>query len=167
MPILQSVWQKFPELVDQMKEMLKKGWSSSLIADNLGHGIGRNAVIGKTNRLGLTRNKKNDHVVAARAHVAARRFKVDAFHPLTEYEEVTVAPPTRDTEIPMEQRRTILSVGKNECRFPVGEPADADFFLCGGTPVVPGSPYCRHHTMRSFTKSPPRSDGYFSMHRSR
>ena len=52
---------------------------------------------------------------------------------------VSIAPPHADP-------KTIIEVGHNECRWPVGEARGADM-LCCGAPVRPGArqPYCEHH----------------------
>jgi hypothetical protein len=51
-----------------------------------------------------------------------------------------------DWDIPEEQRRTLLTLGENECHWPVGDSRDPDFFFCGAEQVGNSKiPYCRHH----------------------
>lgn len=43
---------------------------------------------------------------------------------------------------------SILSVHDGQCRWPVGEPEDKDFHLCGA-PAMPGKPYCPFHQAKA------------------
>lgn len=57
-----------------------------------------------------------------------------------------------DFIIPVEQRCSLLDLDDTRCRWPVGEPGQADFFFCGGKPV-PERPYCSHHCRLAYTWS--------------
>ena len=37
-----------------------------------------------------------------------------------------------DNVIPIGQRRTLLELTEETCRWPIGDPGQADFFFCGG-----------------------------------
>jgi GcrA cell cycle regulator len=50
-----------------------------------------------------------------------------------------------DNIIPIGQRRTLLELNENTCRWPIGDPASAEFFFCGGQPIT-SLPYCAHHS---------------------
>ena len=43
--------------------------------------------------------------------------------------------------IPIGQRRTLLELNEDTCRWPIGDPGSPEFFFCGGKPVT-GLPYC-------------------------
>jgi GcrA cell cycle regulator len=45
--------------------------------------------------------------------------------------------------------KTILDVGAGECRWPIGDPRDADFHFCGAR-QLPGRPYCTKHWPLAF-----------------
>jgi GcrA cell cycle regulator len=47
--------------------------------------------------------------------------------------------------IPMGQRRTILELTEDTCRWPIGDPSSADFFFCGGH-AMSALPYCAYHS---------------------
>jgi GcrA cell cycle regulator len=47
--------------------------------------------------------------------------------------------------IPIGQRRTLLELNEDTCRWPIGDPASAEFFFCGGKPLT-GLPYCSYHS---------------------
>lgn len=57
-------------------------------------------------------------------------------------------------EIPFEQRRTLLELRNNDCRWPYGDkPSDPDFFFCGG-PKIEGCSYCDMHHRISRGRAP-------------
>jgi GcrA cell cycle regulator len=143
---------------DERVEMLKKLWadglSASQIAAELG-GITRNAVIGKVHRLGLSGRAKSPSSSAprqrkARAHPHMLRVSRPTMRGNTalahayEY-EMEQEPELLDNIIPMGQRRTILELNEDTCRWPIGDPGSADFFFCGGQTVT-SLPYCTHHS---------------------
>jgi GcrA cell cycle regulator len=138
---------------DERVELLKKLWadglSASQIAAELG-GITRNAVIGKVHRLGLSGRAKSPSSSAPRPR-KARNPLVRVARPAMRgntalaYEyEIEPEPEVIDNIIPLGQRRTLLELNEDTCRWPVGDPANADFFFCGGKPM-PGLPYCGYH----------------------
>jgi GcrA cell cycle regulator len=161
---------------DERVELLKKLWSDGLsasqIAAELG-GITRNAVIGKVHRLGLSGRAKSTSAGAprprkARAPSHMLRIGRGAIRGNTAlaqvYEvEVEAEPEMVENIIPIGQRRTILELNEQTCRWPVGDPGAGDFFFCGGN-TVSGLPYCAYHsrvayqpvTDRRRDKRPPR-----------
>ena len=141
---------------DERVELLKKLWSDGLsasqIAAELG-GITRNAVIGKVHRLGLSGRAKSASSTAPRPRKARSpmmrigRASIRGNTALAHaYEmEAEAAPELIDNVIPIGQRRTILELTEQTCRWPVGDPSTTDFFFCGGNTVT-GLPYCVHHS---------------------
>jgi GcrA cell cycle regulator len=143
---------------DERVEMLKKLWadglSASQIAAELG-GITRNAVIGKVHRLGLAGRAKSPSSATprprkARAHSPMLRVSRPAMRGNTalahafEY-EVDVEPELIDNVIPMGQRRSLLELTEDTCRWPIGDPGSAEFFFCGGQSLS-SLPYCAFHS---------------------
>lgn len=53
-----------------------------------------------------------------------------------------------DSDIPLEQRKTILELNDETCRWPIGE--GASMFFCGAEPLD-GKPYCGAHCARAYT----------------
>jgi GcrA cell cycle regulator len=142
---------------DERVELLKKLWadglSASQIAAELG-GITRNAVIGKVHRLGLSGRAKSVSAAAPRprkaraSHMlrisrAAVRGNTALAHAY-EFEAETV-PELIENIIPIGQRRTILELTEQTCRWPIGDPGSSDFFFCGGNTIT-GLPYCAYHS---------------------
>ena len=155
---------------DERVELLKKLWSDGLsasqIAAELG-GITRNAVIGKVHRLGLSGRAKSPASTAprprkARSHGHMMRVPRPAMRGNTalahayDY-EVEVEPELLDNVIPIGQRRTLLELTEDTCRWPIGDPGHADFFFCGGQSLS-GLPYCAHHSRVAYQPPNMRRD---------
>jgi GcrA cell cycle regulator len=141
---------------DERVELLKKLWadglSASQIAAELG-GITRNAVIGKVHRLGLSGRAKSPSSTAPRPRKARApshmlrvpRHSMRGNTALAYDLEVEAEPELIENIIPLGQRRTILELTEETCRWPIGDPGSADFFFCGGGTVT-GLPYCSYHS---------------------
>jgi GcrA cell cycle regulator len=143
---------------DERVELLKKLWSDGLsasqIAAELG-GITRNAVIGKVHRLGLSGRAKTASSSAPRqrkarpsTHMlrigrAAIRGNTALAHAYEIEPEVT--PELVENIVPIGQRRTILELTEQTCRWPIGDPGSTEFFFCGGHTIA-GLPYCAYHS---------------------
>jgi GcrA cell cycle regulator len=143
---------------DERVELLKKLWadglSASQIAGELG-GITRNAVIGKVHRLGLSGRAKSSSSGTARPRkprapgnmMRVSRSSMRGNTALAHAYEHDLEPEPEfiDNVIPMGQRRTILELTEDTCRWPIGDPSSPDFFFCGGN-TVSSLPYCSHHS---------------------
>lgn len=153
---------------DERVELLKKLWAEGLSASQIAGRIGsvtRNAVIGKVHRLGLsgraTTTRMKSHrprtrpVPAKRAPAKPRFTNVGntALRALYQDAEPYVAP-AEELVIPVAERRSIQTLEECSCRWPIGDPQDADFHFCGKTKVA-GLPYCEFHARRAF--QPPQS----------
>jgi GcrA cell cycle regulator len=57
-----------------------------------------------------------------------------------------------DAEIPVEQRKSLLELSADTCKWPVGDPLTPDFFFCGAAPIS-GQPYCACHSRRAYDAS--------------
>ena len=51
--------------------------------------------------------------------------------------------------------KSIADIEHNECRWPIGDPRDADFHFCGAQQHA-GHPYCELHWKMSFVPSKAR-----------
>lgn len=155
------------ERVEQLKKLWSDGLSASQIAAELG-GITRNAVIGKVHRLGLSGRTK------APSSSAPRQRKPRATHMLRvsrpavrgntalaqafayDY-EMDVEPAQVENVVPIGQRRTLLELNEQTCKWPIGDPATDDFWFCG-LPSLPGKPYCEAHVGVAFQPMSARRD---------
>lgn len=145
---------------DERVELLKKLWidglSASQIAKQLG-GVTRNAVIGKVHRLGLagraTPSRPVKRIVRSRPVLVA-----EAAPEIKNTEKAKARPVQIEVEVGEIEKKAapvqhysqsgeligVLDLGPNMCKWPIGDPTDADFGFCGAK--THGSwPYCEHH----------------------
>jgi GcrA cell cycle regulator len=154
------------ERVETLKKLWADGLSASQIAAELG-GVTRNAVIGKVHRLGLSGRAKSATSAAPRPRkprphshmLRVARPSVRGNTALAHaYDlELEAEPELVDNVIPMGQRRTLLELTEETCRWPIGDPGQADFFFCGGRTVV-GLPYCAYHSRVAYQPANMRRD---------
>jgi len=111
------------EKVNSLKKLWVKGTSTAEIARRLG--LSKNSVIGKVHRLNLDTRpsplKKKNVTPTKRTVVHHKKHKI-----------------------------SILDLKLNTCRWPIGDPTDADFHFCGENTVV-GKPYCAKHCTQAYT----------------
>jgi GcrA cell cycle regulator len=149
------------ERVEQLKQHWLEGKSASQIANLLGHGFTRNAIIGKVHRLGLAGRAKSPSSAISRPRQAAPSHGVHraaaprasaAPRMVRGATALAVAPQAlEETELqtfesvvlPMSLRVTIVELKESMCRWPLGDPTSSDFRYCG-SPAASG-PYCAHH----------------------
>jgi GcrA cell cycle regulator len=55
------------------------------------------------------------------------------------------------------RRLTLLELTERTCKWPVGDPATAEFWFCG-LPSAPGKPYCEAHVALAFQPMSARRD---------
>jgi GcrA cell cycle regulator len=142
------------ERVEALKKLWTEGHSASQIAAELG-GVTRNAVIGKVHRLGLAGRAKSPASTpprprkprAASQMVRIPRPAVRGNTALAHAYELEGDPEPEliDNVIPLGQRRSLLQLTEETCRWPIGDPGTPDFFFCGG-PRITSLPYCAYHS---------------------
>lgn len=64
-----------------------------------------------------------------------------------------------DLFIPPAQRKTMVTLLPNDCRWPIGDPQTAEFHFCGKHKKS-GRSYCEFHVGRAITLSRPRAVNY-------
>ena len=164
------------ERVEYSTARWSEGASARQISRELGHGISRSAVLGLIYRLGIAdlspfggrRGRRSNKKAAGankagakkttRAKGARARKRSPALRPVWTYRRPLPAwvgdanpyvdDPGIDAAIPHAQRRSLLELTDDTCRWPVGDPCAADFFFCGAPPL-PGKPYCAAHCARA------------------
>ncbi|MES1198867.1 MAG: GcrA family cell cycle regulator [Pseudomonadota bacterium] len=143
------------ERVNTLKKLWAEGLSASQIAKQLG-GVTRNAVIGKVHRLGLagratpSRPAKRP-VRQARPRVVgptAPRIRPASTMPMA------IVPQLEPMKLEDGRTATVLSLNESMCKFPIGDPNDADFAFCGRGAA--GGPYCADHARLAYQPSQAR-----------
>lgn len=150
------------ERVEQLRLHWTEGKSASQIAALLGHGLTRNAVIGKVHRLGLAGRAKSPSAAISRPRQprpAPSIHRSAAPRPSAAVPRIArgaaafaIAPQAladadaQDFEsvvVPMSLRVTIVELREAMCRWPLGDPASPEFRYCGSHAAA--GPYCPHH----------------------
>jgi GcrA cell cycle regulator len=149
------------ERVESLKKLWQEGLSASQIASRIGS-VTRNAVIGKVHRLGLagraTTSRMKSHrprrapTVAKQRPLKAPRFGQAGNSPLRDLykgDADVYVPAIEELVIPMNERKYIATLTDSCCRWPIGDPQNAEFHFCGKKKVN-GLPYCDVHARRAF-----------------
>jgi GcrA cell cycle regulator len=154
------------ERVETLKKLWADGLSASQIAAELG-GITRNAVIGKVHRLGLSGRAKSPSSAAPRPRktrsashmLRVSRSSMRGNTALAHAYDLDTEPEPEpiDNVIPLGQRRSLLELTEDTCRWPIGDPGAADFFFCGG-PAITSLPYCAYHSRVAYQPANMRRD---------
>ena len=145
--------------VENLKRLWADGFSAGEIS-KLITGVTRNAVIGKVHRLGLSgratskRSKPKPRRTPDRKPQQPKARK-SLWQTHLEALPADLPPPAVvEAPIPLHQRRTVKTLEANDCRWPIGDPQEADFHFCGAK-KLPGLPYCECHARRAFNTAPP------------
>jgi GcrA cell cycle regulator len=149
------------ERIELLKRCLYAGLSCGQTAREIG--VTRNAVIGKMNRLGLSRPKDviGRQLEQRRAARLARpktprtwRSKSPRLNIFAQHEMLMVTlrrpqPPAEDIPIYNGRGCTLLELSQGKCRWPISNPGAEDFCFCGHGPRA-GSPYCEYHARLAY-----------------
>jgi GcrA cell cycle regulator len=141
------------ERLELLKNRLEAGFTCRQIADEIG--VSRNAVIGKLNRLNLSRDRSGSAPrPIAKDAAKGTRPKTVPRGPRLQYQMLKALygeprPATDDEPIPNGHSCSLLELSEKRCRWPISTPGLADFCFCGNTPLD-GLPYCAGHTRLAY-----------------
>lgn len=132
---------------EELEADLRRLWeeealSASQIAQKLGYGVTRNAVIGKASRLGLDAKAPRKYP-ARRPKRVRRSYRIGSPPPATP----RVQPPPIAPDIPdpdPEDRVALVDLEPHHCRYPIGHLGEPGFGFCG-RPRHGFGPYCPTH----------------------
>jgi len=126
--------------VGRLKTLWLEGQTAEQIARDLAHGISRSAVLGKVHRLGLSAGRTTTPATM-RERPAPSDTRSGPAAPAVQRESA----PQKTAE---SGKATVQSVGRDQCRWPLGDPAAPDFSLCGCR-AIRGA-YCGPHGARAY-----------------
>ncbi|MBU1176223.1 MAG: GcrA cell cycle regulator [Alphaproteobacteria bacterium] len=163
------------ERVELLKKLWMEGLSASQIANELGDGVTRNAVIGKVHRLKLSARAKPASTaprpraanrptvhraptggsvsqgIKRRVMHAAPTIGATALKPSEDF-AIEHEPELADVHellIPESERLSLLDLNEHTCKWPIGDPLNPDFHFCG-RPPKDDHPYCEFHARRAY-----------------
>ena len=145
------------ERVALLRKLWAEGLSASQIAKQLG-GVTRNAVIGKVHRLGLAGRATPSR--PAKRPVRTARPRVigpsapRTIRPASSFPQVVI-PDLEPMKLEDGKAATVLTINDTMCKYPIGDPTDADFAFCGRG-VSGAHPYCQDHARLAYQPSQAR-----------
>ena len=147
---------------DDRIEMLRAHWdagmTASQIAEALGEGVSRNAVIGKAHRLGLEARPSPVKVTeAVSAVVTAVVAAAEGVMAAVTAPKVPPKRPSRAVAPVKPARTTLLDLSEKVCKWPIGHPGEKDFHFCGKAAQA-SFPYCTEHCAIAYQAQLPRRD---------
>ena len=134
------------EREQRLKDLWGKGYTASQIAEMLGGGTTRNAVIGKAHRLKLAARATSKQSKNPKKQVTASDLKK---------EERYISRKSRfkslllDKNFEAENPKKLEELSDKNCRWPMGHPDEENFYFCGRNPVE-GFSYCKLHILYAF-----------------
>jgi len=133
----QTTWTT--ERIALLKNRIEAGLSCGQIAREIG--VSRNAVIGKANRLGLSRFKSPVGQLERRGASKIARPRNVTQHRIMR--ALRAKPHLTFAEVPggSANRCSLFDLQQWHCRWPISDPGAEDFGFCGNNPVD-GLPYC-------------------------
>jgi GcrA cell cycle regulator len=140
------------ERVALLRKLWTEGLSASQIAKQLG-GVTRNAVIGKVHRLGLA-GRATPSRPAKRPIRAARPRPLGPIAPRlrpASHMPAVVIPELEPVKFADGRAASVLTLTENMCKYPIGDPTEADFAFCGRASAC--GPYCQDHARVAYQPS--------------
>jgi GcrA cell cycle regulator len=136
---------------DERVELLKKLWQDGLSASQIARQMGdvtRNAVIGKVHRLGLSGRANSNRPQRAR--------NVTVPKPVAK--PVMVRPTLVEEPVVLDngEHATVMTIRDGMCKWPIGDPATAEFRFCGRRTAA-GASYCEGHAQMAYQPARDRS----------
>jgi GcrA cell cycle regulator len=146
------------ERVALLKNRIAAGLSCAEVARELE--VSRNAVIGKANRLGLSRLKsmtagqpaRSDNAKIAgleRPRAKSPRQGIVTPHQIAQALRRKPRLPFAEVPVDIANRCSLLELQQGQCRWPISEPGAQDFGFCGSERAQ-GVPYCAGHARMAY-----------------
>ena len=148
--ISSSTWTA--QRIEQLRSCVAAGMTCSEIAAEIG--VTRNAVIGKIHRLGLSSGRPAGAPARASTNrpPRARHPRVPTQRRLLRlaYTQASLSEQaTLDMSVASAHPCSLVEIAERQCRWPIGDPAAADFVFCGNDAIT-GFTYCLGHARMAY-----------------
>jgi GcrA cell cycle regulator len=130
----------------RLRELWEKGYTASQIAEMLGGGSTRNAVIGKAHRLKLAARVVSKQSKSPKKQDAASSLNKQQGYisRKSRFKSLLL-----DKNFEVENPKKLEELSDKNCRWPIGHPDEENFYFCGRNPVE-GFSYCKLHVLYAF-----------------
>lgn len=135
---LRQMWLEGVLSVSQIAACLWRKHKDFLISQGV-DGMTSGMITGKASRIGL--GKKPTRICGPRPY-SRRKPEKEKVQPAVIAAELPVT--TKDLFVPQAERVELLALKDSMCRWPLGDPRDANFGFCGCR--TGGSTYCEYHS---------------------
>ena len=137
---------------EKLKELWKKGHTASQIAEILGDTT-RNAVIGKAHRLKLAARATSKKSQSQKKQVMDNSPKSEKYvGRKSRFKSLLL-----DKNFEPENPKTLEQLDNDNCRWPIGQPDEENFYFCGRKPIE-GFAYCKLHVLYAFQPKNPKEE---------
>ena len=136
-----------PEKTEQLKKLWNEGHTASQIAGMLGDGISRNAVIGKSHRLGLAGRSHSRNIYIQKSENKFHHKNSVPLKRLRKPRGLRAIIIVKDFE--PENPTSLENLNEKTCRWPIGHPDEANFYFCGRNPMEERV-YCKLHVLHAY-----------------
>ncbi|MFM7673434.1 MAG: GcrA family cell cycle regulator [Candidatus Fonsibacter sp.] len=136
-----------PEKTEQLKKLWNEGHTASQIAGMLGDGITRNAVIGKSHRLGLASRANSRNICIQRNEPKFHHRNSIPLKKLRKPRGLRAIVIEKDFE--PENPTSLENLSDKTCRWPINHPNEENFYFCGRTPMQERV-YCKLHVLHAY-----------------
>ena len=134
-----------PERQKKLKDLWKKGYTASQIAEEIGETT-RNAVIGKAHRLKLEAravSKKTSATLISKKDKNSE-IKQGKLSRKARFKSLLL-----DKNFEPENPKKLIELTDDTCKWPIGHPYEKNFYFCGRKPLEKFS-YCKLHVLYAF-----------------
>ena len=131
----------------EKEEKLKKLWgknTASEIAQIIGDGVTRNAVIGKAHRLNLAAKSGIQKIKQSKEERKSLANSGKKISMKSKFKSILL-----DKDFEPENPKSLEELTEKTCKWPSGHPNEESFYFCGRSPIK-GYSYCRLHVLYSF-----------------
>ena len=134
------------EKTEQLKKLWAEGHTASQISKMLGDGISRNAVIGKSHRLGLQGRAQSRMISAPRIN---NRVINENNSPAKQRRPRGLRAIVIEKDFEPENPKQLEELDESSCKWPIGHPDEKSFYFCGRSSLKDFS-YCKLHLLYAY-----------------